>query len=590
MQTDWESGPTKPSLQVGKLDNTYDNFYDNENIDYSQAGSIKLGNIKSAGWLESSIFDAGVGADWETVSWDASTPSSGGLDTYTYVSSHSDVKGTVDNFANQQSASDGGLDSTLAERKVTGSGLPSTQNFETCTSAGSPCPPPVGWTSVSPALQSNTGTQNHTAGGTWSIRINAAGTGVLASDTVNYTGYINPDVSFWFRGTATAKGTTNLYYSISGEPWVLIFTQTPWDNDSAFHLYTVSDITALNGQSSVKFKWEFVRTAGTSNSCDDIQFTADAADTYDMEIYENINSVPSADTQTLQLRYELANTNDNFNVQVWNGSAWNTRGSTLTSTSWTDWSYTLLSNEVISGTVQVRFVDVNASSTPQDNILIDYLRVESQSAAWSTSAVVKLRTGDDSNPYDGGWSDWYQQSNGSENTFMGNGCHVQYRVELSTTNNAQTPVFNSITINYEEGPVIVDITLSSVPVNYGTVNPDAENNPATDNAHGFPMTIKVESTTNVNVDIYVKGTDWSDGSHTITVDKCHYDNDNVAGGANWTALTTSYATGPNQGFFEGVSPGTAKNIYWFIDIPAGQWAGSYSNAIYFKAAKDGTTP
>jgi len=134
---------------------------------------------------------------------------------------------------------------------------------------------------------------------------------------------------------------------------------------------------------------------------------------------------------------------------------------------------------------------------------------------------------------------------------------------------------------------VVDITLSNVPIAWGTLSPNTENNLA--NA-GNPATVTVESTTNVNVDIYVKGTDWSDGSHTITVDKCHYDNDNVAGGANWTALTTSYATGPNQGFFEGVSPGTAKNTYWFIDIPAGQWAGSYSNTIYFKAVKDGTTP
>jgi hypothetical protein len=137
---------------------------------------------------------------------------------------------------------------------------------------------------------------------------------------------------------------------------------------------------------------------------------------------------------------------------------------------------------------------------------------------------------------------------------------------------------------------IVDITLSNVPINWGTLSSGTENNLAQANA-GNPATLKVESTTNVNVDIYVKGTDWSDGAgHTIGVSNAHYDNDNIAGGAKWTALTTSYATGPNQGFWEDVTPGTSENSYWFMDIPAGQWAATYSNNIYFKAVKDGTSP
>jgi hypothetical protein len=137
---------------------------------------------------------------------------------------------------------------------------------------------------------------------------------------------------------------------------------------------------------------------------------------------------------------------------------------------------------------------------------------------------------------------------------------------------------------------IVDITLSNVPINWGTVNSGTENNLAITN-EGNPATVKVESTTNVNVDIYIRGTDWSDGiGHTIGVDNAHYDNDNIAGGAGWTPLTTSYATGPNQGFWEDVAPGTSENSYWFIDIPAGQWAATYTDNIYFKAVKDGTSP
>jgi hypothetical protein len=137
---------------------------------------------------------------------------------------------------------------------------------------------------------------------------------------------------------------------------------------------------------------------------------------------------------------------------------------------------------------------------------------------------------------------------------------------------------------------IVDITLSNVPINWGTLSSGTENNLAQVNA-GNPATLKVESTTNVNVDIYIKGTDWSDGSgHTITAGNAYYDNDNIAGGAKWTVLNTSYAAGPDLGFWEDITPGTSENSYWFMDIPAGQWAATYSNNIYFKAVKDGTLP
>ena len=144
--------------------------------------------------------------------------------------------------------------------------------------------------------------------------------------------------------------------------------------------------------------------------------------------------------------------------------------------------------------------------------------------------------------------------------------------------------------------VIIDITLSNVPVNYGTVNPGTENNPATNNAHGFPMTIKVESTTKVNVDIYVKGTDWSDGAgHSIGVENCKYDDDDMLGEVPETGqleniLKLSYPSVANSGYFENVTPGSSKNIYFWISIPAGQWAGTYTNNICAKAVKDGLVP
>jgi hypothetical protein len=93
LQTTWSGGPTKPSLQVGKWTPSYDNFYDNENVDWSASVKLKLqGGVYENGWFESSIYDAGSSENWGAVTWSASTPSFGGLDNYTYLSSYAAVK------------------------------------------------------------------------------------------------------------------------------------------------------------------------------------------------------------------------------------------------------------------------------------------------------------------------------------------------------------------------------------------------------------------------------------------------------------------------------------------------------------------
>jgi len=140
----------------------------------------------------------------------------------------------------------------------------------------------------------------------------------------------------------------------------------------------------------------------------------------------------------------------------------------------------------------------------------------------------------------------------------------------------------------------VDITLSKVPIAWGTLTTGTENNLANADA-GNPATVTVESTTNTNVDIYIKGTDWTYLTNTLGADNCTYDDDNTLGegeetGLNEKTLATTYDAGPNQGYFEDVTPGTAKNTYWFIDIPASQAQGSYTSTVYFKAVKDGNTP
>jgi hypothetical protein len=571
-------------------ENSPSTFY---SVGAEQAWPVYYGSA----YIESSIFDATGVADWENVYWSASTPSFGGLDNYTYVSSCVAVKGTVENFENQKDNNSNSW-STLAESSAgvwearaayPGNITTSPMGTAACYAEnagvkyvyafeGKGAPDNVYRYNIAANTWTNMYNMNVTAASGISVVWNRAdkiywlsggnaGTFYaynISSNTISAAlatpaTSAQPLTRYSNSGTTLAyDGGNNIYallvnsstpqswiyvYSISGNAWTFVantpetigtggglirlgnylyvasslyavscghflrydLVNSKWDNladlpgsvvapgpspylhwdsgdglenvgtnyiyanvggsgQTAFFRFNISENkwysleNTPGSQSNAGHRLAFDGTylylvrAFTDNSFWRCLVTGAG---YKMEIRENISSIPSADTQTLQMRYKLANTNDNFKVQVWNGTAWNDRGDVLSSTGWTDWSYVLLSSEVIGGTVQVKFVDVNASSTAQDSMLKDYLRVRSYSAPWSTSVVMKLRTGSDNNPYDGAenWSGWYTHDNNTENTSMPNNRYVQYRVELSTTNQNYTPVLLS-------GSVVIDYTPS----------------------------------------------------------------------------------------------------------------------------------
>ena len=459
---EWSSGAYSPKLEVTYAYNVFRN-----------------------GWFESSIFDAGSSADWGVVTWDASTPSFGGSDTYVY--SNENVKGTVTDFANEQSAGDGGAYATLAERAVAGGGgSPVTifsNNFSDATDADAQYDSWHGGkdgTTVDDTswkkLSSTTGAPKQGAGRLGLLPSSAVTDPFINSTSFATTGYNSIKISFiWARETNTSDTRTttfDTYWSTDGTTWTKI-DGASYAPDTEGNSKTISDLSVgsdaqVGNKPTVYIKWRSAGRGGGSGSSKKVSFdtvvitgtsTTGGTNTYDMEIRENIDGIPSAVTYTLQMRYKKQNTNDNFRIEVWNGSAWNARGDNLTSTSWTDWSYVLLGSEVIGGQVRVRKVDENSSSTAQDNLLIDYLRV--RAAPWSTSIVVKLRSGDDTDPFGGGWSGWYEHTNGTENPSLPAGRYVQYRVELSTTNEFVTPVLESgsVDIEYE----IIDNTPPEAP-------------------------------------------------------------------------------------------------------------------------------
>jgi hypothetical protein len=577
-QTTWSGGPTKPSLQVGKWTPSYDNFYDNENVDWSASVKLKLqpGGVYENGWFESSIYNAGSGENWGVVTWDASTPSQAFVDDNKYVSSYDNVKGTVENFENEKQV-DGGY-ATLAESTTVG-GWEAREAWPGTVGATVACYAENASAKYIYALECPTTAgrlfRYDIATDEWSASLltwpvaTATGSGmvwtggdniyVLAGSSTNpnpfyrYTISTNTTNNMTYApgkantGSGLAyDGGDNIYalltwssgpaasylyaYSISSGGWTFlanapeqmasgsnicrvgsylyigggVYAAYPnrywrwsagggWENLAPLpsdnwgagggqEKVSTTFIYATKGGSGATtnnfmrysipdnswvYKEDLPGALGTAN--DRLAFDGTylylvrgATDSsfwrylvtvtgYNMEIREDIDSIPSADNYTLQMRYRLANTYDNFHVQVWNGTAWNTRGAVLSDNNWTDWSYTLLGGENIGGKVQVRFVDDNVGSTAQDNLLIDYLRVRSQAAQWSMSLVMKLRTGSDNDPYPNdteNWSGWCVHNNNTENISMPDNRYVQYRVELSTTDNTKTPELLDITINY----------------------------------------------------------------------------------------------------------------------------------------------
>jgi len=86
--------------------------------------------------------------------------------------------------------------------------------------------------------------------------------------------------------------------------------------------------------------------------------------------------VPAGSSHDLLITYHV--TGDTFAVQVWDGSNWNQRGSTLTSpAAGSLYSYTLQGGEYQGGSPKIRFVDLAPAGTTQGQLFVDYARVRS---------------------------------------------------------------------------------------------------------------------------------------------------------------------------------------------------------------------
>lgn len=127
----------------------------------------------------------------------------------------------------------------------------------------------------------------------------------------------------------------------------------------------------------------------------------------------------------------------------------------------------------------------------------------------------------------------------------------------------------------------VSITLSGYPVDFGNLNPGTNDSNALGNSSNQYF-ITIDPITNVNVDLYKKGTDFI-GADTISVSNMKTNTVNDLGSA--AIMDTTYNL-----FESNLSPDTSVNAYYWLSIPSGKKAGSYNSDISIKAVKAGESP
>lgn len=128
----------------------------------------------------------------------------------------------------------------------------------------------------------------------------------------------------------------------------------------------------------------------------------------------------------------------------------------------------------------------------------------------------------------------------------------------------------SVTVN-----TLISITISTCgAVDFGSKDPGTTDNPISCQGAGIAaVNVTNDAVSNVNVDVQVKGTDFSGGP--IAVSNVEFDEDNTK--TTPTTLSTIYQTSTS-----GVVPGSNAGVWYWLDIPGGTTAGTYSSTFSFQ--------
>lgn len=150
----------------------------------------------------------------------------------------------------------------------------------------------------------------------------------------------------------------------------------------------------------------------------------------------------------------------------------------------------------------------------------------------------------------------------------------------------------TVTIN-----TFVDITLTDTGTAgfaFGSLDPSDINKKEADQVDGASVTpaatITRETTSNVDVKIRLKGDDFTVGTDNLAVTNVDYDNDGLEGEGTDTGpytQETMQTTYPTGGGFDDpwatlTSADPTVKIWFWLDVPGGQAAGSYTSSFSFE--------
>lgn len=204
------------------------------------------------------------------------------------------------------------------------------------------------------------------------------------------------------------------------------------------------------------------------------------------------------------------------------------------------------------------------------------------------SADVRRNTSSDQQPVDG---QEFQiiDSNSTCTLLEKQSCTVEWDVNATGEANTFHELDFNASSNYNEVGEddtedslveIRDILITSLDYNvvdFGLLDPGQEKNPAENNSVGYNLTVEQDSNTIDN--LWIKASSLiseTDSDYTIGPGNMTYSEENSYSSS--TNFTSTYSL-----LDTGLSPGTVKNLHYWINVPYGILNGEYSGTITFKA-------
>jgi hypothetical protein len=136
-------------------------------------------------------------------------------------------------------------------------------------------------------------------------------------------------------------------------------------------------------------------------------------------------------------------------------------------------------------------------------------------------------------------------------------------------------------------PTFIEMVLNSTNISFPATSPGGVS-PATG---AFPLGVNITDNTNTPVNITLKGDgdfNRSGGNETFNMTNLTYSNVS-AGGANKSVVSTYNLTAPFADWVNRPVPGPGTNVtipaYFYLRIPPGQEAGTYSTNVTIRASQ-----